>query len=171
MGVEPLPKLTAAADASFLIGLCFIDQVHLLRSVFGAVHVAAAVWEEVVLRGKGKPGVDQIQQADFIQRHQVQNQATVSMLRVFLGTGAAETLALAQEMGCPLVLMDDLKARKAAQQAGIRTMGVVGFLLAAKRCGLIKEVRPLLETLNARGFRIGRTLIQRALQDASENPE
>jgi uncharacterized protein len=93
------------------------------------------------------------------------------MLRVFLGAGEAETLALAQELSSPLVLMDDIRARKAAQQAGIRTLGVVGLLVTAKREGLIDEVRPLLETLSGKGFRLGRRLIEEALRQAGESEQ
>jgi predicted nucleic acid-binding protein len=67
------------------------------------------------------------------------------------------------------VFLDDLKARKAAQKSGLRTMGVAGFLLAAKQKGLVQEIRPLLEELLKNGFRLSQTLMETVLKRAGEN--
>jgi predicted nucleic acid-binding protein len=165
---EHKAKVAAVADASFLIGVCVIDQVSLLGEMFEPVYVAPAVWEEVVDRGQGRPGAEQIENAPFVMRQEVQNRQSVVMLQLFLGPGERETLALAQELSCSLVLMDDLRARRVANQAGMHTLGVVGLLLDAKRHGLISQVRPFLETLRARGFRLGQALVEAALRDAGE---
>jgi hypothetical protein len=37
----------AAADASFLIGICVLGRIDLLEAMFDRVYVAAAVWDEV----------------------------------------------------------------------------------------------------------------------------
>lgn len=168
MAGEVLTKVAAAADASFLIGVSLVEQVSLLAELFERVYVAPAVWDEVVARGQGRPGAAEIASAGFIIQQAATNRQLVAMLQVFLGPGEAETLALAQELSCPLVLVDDLRARKAAQHAGLRTLGVVGFLVAVKRNGLVDPIKPDLETLLARGFRLGRTLIEAALKDAGE---
>jgi predicted nucleic acid-binding protein len=162
-------KVVAPADASFLIGVCAIGQIGLLETMFERIYVAPAVWEEAVVQGAGRAGAEQIASATFIQRQPVQDQQAVALLQVFLGPGESETLVLAQELPAPLVLMDDLRARKAAQQAGISTLGVVGLLLAAKRQGLVERVRPLLETLAAKGFRLARRLVEEALREAGES--
>lgn len=160
--------MKAVADASFLIGLCLISQWRLLSSMVQRLYVAPAVWEEVAVRGQGKPGVQEMQRAEFIEKHPVKNRKSVEMLRVFLDPGEAESLVLAQEVECSLVFVDDLKARKAAQKAGLRTMGVAGFLLIAKQKGLIKEIRPLLEALQQRGFRLSQALIEAVSREAGE---
>jgi uncharacterized protein len=168
---EQAAKVVASADASFLIGLCAIGQIGLLETMFERVCIAPAVWEEVVVQGAGRAGAEQIGSAAVIQRHPLQDRQAVATLQVFLGPGEAETLVLAQELSLPLVLMDDIRARKAAQQTGIRTLGVVGLLLAAKRQGLIARVRPLLDMLIARGFRLGRRLVEEALREAGESEQ
>lgn len=158
----------AVADASFLIGICFIDQLALLAELFERVYVAPAVWNEVVLRGKGRPGAEQIVNSECIQQHNVQNQQAVAALQVFLGPGEAESLVLAQELACPLALMDELRARKAAQQSGLRTLGVLGLLLAAKDAGHIAQIRPSVDALLTHGFRLSNSLIERVLREAGE---
>lgn len=168
MADQQSPQIVAAADASFLIGLGLLDQIALLEAMSERIYVAEAVWEEVVIRGRGRPGAERIEQATFLIRQSVQNRQAVAMLQLFLGPGEAETLALAQELSCPLVLMDDFRARKAAQQAGIRALGIVGFLLAAKKRGLIGAIRPPLEMLLAHDFHLGKNLVEAALREAVE---
>ncbi len=170
MAIGEAKKVTAVADASFLIGLCLISQWKLLAAVVERLYVTPAVWEEVVVRGQGRPGVKELQQASFIERHSAKNRKAVEMLQVFLGPGEAESLIVAQEMACSVVFVDDLRARKAAQAAGLRTVGVAGFLLSAKQRGLIQEIRPLLEALQQRGFRLSRTLIEAVFREAGEVP-
>jgi predicted nucleic acid-binding protein len=161
-------KVIAVADASFLIGLCLISQWRLLTQVVERLYIAPAVWEEVVVRGQDRPGAQEMGQAGFIEKRPVKNRQSVEMLKVFLGTGEAESLVLAQEVGCSVVFVDDLKARKAAQEAGFQIVGVAGFLLTSKQKGIIQEIRPLLETLQQRGFRLSRTLVETVLREAGE---
>ena len=162
--------MIAVADASFLIGLCLIEQWALLATLVERVYVALAVWTEVVEQGQDRPGAGQLQQATWVTRQAVRNRRAVEMLQVFLGAGEAETLVLAEEVACPLVFMDDFKGRKAAQAAGFRTMGVVGVLLVGKQTGRIRTLHPLLTQLQRQGFRLSRALVDMALRAAGEFP-
>lgn len=63
-----------------------------------------------------------------------------------LGPGEAEVLALALETKDAIAVLDDALARQAA--------GTLGLLLAAKRHGLVPAISPLLEQLDALGFRL-----------------
>lgn len=105
-----------------------------------------------------------MQQAGFIEKHPVRNMAAAEMLEVFLGSGEAESLVLAQELSCSILFLDNLRGRKAAQAAGLRTIGVAGFLLAAKQQGLAAEIRSLQE----HGFQLSRVLIETVLREAGE---
>ena len=163
-------KVIAVADASFLIGLCMIDHFHLLEHMVEKLHLASAVWDEVVLRGAGRSGAREVHDAAIVQKQEVRNVEAVLPLKVFLGPGEAESIVLAQEVPCDILFADDLRARNAAREAGIRTMGVAGFLLAAKLRGLVQEIRPLLVTLRSKGFRLSRALVDSVLGEAGEAP-
>jgi uncharacterized protein len=158
------------ADASFLIGLSLIEPWALLATLVERVYVASAVWTEVVEQGQDRPGAGQLQRATWVTHQAVCNRRAVEMLQVFLGAGEAETLVLAEEVACPLVFMDDLKGRKAAQAAGFQTMGVVGVLLVGKQMGRIRTLHPLLTQLQRQGFRLSRALVDMALRAAGEFP-
>lgn len=170
MADEQETVILAVADASFLIGLSMIGQLGLLQHLTDRVVVAPAVWDEVVERGEGRPGEEELGQAEFIEIHAPQNGQAVQMFEVFLDRGEAESLVLAQETQAALFFADDLRARKAAEAAGITVMGVAGILLAGKDCGLIEEIEPLLRSLAQQGFRLSEAIIQRVLREAGETP-
>ncbi len=91
-------KITAVADASFVIGLCLIEQWQLLPQIVDTLYIPPAVWQEVVESGSDRPGAREIRQSDFVERRSAKNHQAVEMLKAFLGSGEAEALVLAQEI-------------------------------------------------------------------------
>lgn len=49
-------RLAAIADASFVIGISLCQQWDTLEVLVETLIIADKVWEEIVERGKGKPG-------------------------------------------------------------------------------------------------------------------
>ena len=161
--------ITAVTDSSFIIGISVSGQWENLKVIVRTLYVADAIWEEVVTRGKGKPGHKEIQQAAFVERKSVSNTEAVTMLMSTLDKGEAETIILAKELGIKTVFIDDLRGRKIAQSVGLKTIGIAGFLLLAKNRMLIKEVRPYLLQLKLKGFRLSSKLINEILKSTGEN--
>ena len=71
-----------------------------------------------------------------------------------LGPGEGEVLALALELAGATVILDDGLARRVAAMLGIRLRGTLGLLLDAKKIGFIQSVAPLVDQLQALGFRL-----------------
>ena len=161
-------SLRAVADASFLIGISICRQWETLESLVDTLIVADEVWTEVVARGKGRPGAGELQGANFVARRTVSNSAAVALLSATLGKGEAATLVLATELGVKSVFLDDRRGRKFAQTLGLKTIGVVGFLLFAKKGRKIEEIQPLLFQLKQKGFRLSDKLIAEILKEAGE---
>ena len=161
-------RLTAVADASFIIGISLCQQWDTLEVLVETLIIADKVWEEVVEQGKGKPGEKELRQATFVERRTVSDASAVTMLMATLDEGEAETLVLATELGVKSVFVDDLRGRKVAQSLGLQAVGVAGFLLFAKKKGKIKAVRPLLLQLFQKGFRLSGRLIDAVLEEAGE---
>ena len=82
--------------------------------------------------------------------------------------GEAEVLALAKELNADLLLLDEEKARKAAQLAGFKVMGIVGLLILAKDMGLIDAISPYIHDLERKNFRISQKIINEALKRSKE---
>lgn len=164
--------MIVVSNTSPLTNLAAIGQFDLLRCLYDRVHIAQGVWEQLNAEGKRWPGRDQVAQADWIQRHTVQNQDLVTALRRDLDRGEAETIALALEIGADLVLLDEKEGRHTAQRFGLRVVGVVGILLEAKGQGAIHTVHPHLDALRqTAGFYVSASLYQYALVLAKETNE
>ena len=71
--------MIAVADASFLIGLCLIEQWSLLPTLVERIYVAPAVWTEVVEQGQDRPGAVQLQQATWVTRQDIHNHTAVEL--------------------------------------------------------------------------------------------
>lgn len=156
------------ADASPLIGLAAAEAFDLLRQLFGNVTVTAAVRDEVMV-GATLPGAQELTAAVAGGWITVVPDPAGTETFPELGAGEASALALALEHeGVCLVLMDDSLGRARAHASGITVTGVAGVLIAAKRAGLIERVRPGLEELADRDFRIAPEIVRAVLEEAGE---
>jgi len=157
------------SNASPLINLARIGQLALLPRLFGRLLLPQAVWQEVVEDGRGQPGAEEIRRAVWIERAAVSNQPLIHSLRQDLDAGEAEAIALAIEIQADWLLMDERLGRETAQYFGLRYVGLVGILSAAKQRGDLKALRPLLDRLrDVAGFRVSSALYQQVLRDAGE---
>ncbi|MEA3397608.1 MAG: DUF3368 domain-containing protein [Chloroflexota bacterium] len=138
--------------------------------MYGRLHIARGVWEELNAGGQAWPGRNEVAGADWIECHAIQNQALVTVLQRDLDRGESETIALALELDAELVLLDEREGRHAAQRMELRVVGVLGILLEAKACGMVKAVRSHLDTLcQTAGFYLSDTLYHYALSLADES--
>lgn len=85
-----------------------------------------------------------------------------------LGAGEQEAIALAMELGAAWIVVDDLVARREAARAGLRVIGTVGLVLAAKRSGFVDSVCPILDALDRAEFRLSADIRASALRAADE---
>jgi len=84
--------------------------------------------------------------------------------------GEASAIALAMEQDNPLLLLDDLKARKLAVKLNLKFTGVLGVIHKAKQLGLINAIRPLIEKLLQTDFRISENVINELFRLNNEIP-
>lgn len=136
----PSPVL---CDASPLMVLGKVNRLDLLADLYQEVRISRAVYDEVVTQGLAQGASDAFTVRLFWQRQKwpiVDVPATVLSAytpAVVLGPGEAETLALAQTLTDPLVLLDDEVARAEARRLGLRLRGTLGTLALAYREGLL----------------------------------
>jgi hypothetical protein len=86
-----------------------------------------------------------------------------------LGPGETEALALALESTDAIVILDDALARQMATTLAIRFRGSLGLLLDAKQAGLVSSIAPLLDQLQALGFRLNAETRKLILDLANES--
>jgi predicted nucleic acid-binding protein len=155
-------------NATPLIALAKINRLTLLPELFGAILIPQAVYSEVVILPPDRPGAAEIQQAEWIHARAVTDRIKVDYLRADLDPGEAEALVLAEEIAADWILLDEPKARLAAELLGLKFIGTIGLLLLAKRIGKIKAVRPLLDELKANKFHLSEKVYRATLKQAGE---
>lgn len=160
--------MNVVCDASTLIALARIGQLDILMRVGARVMIPRGVYEEVVVKGVGKPGADEIRDASWIETHEVADRDVVARFRAILHAGESEAIALAKEIETDLIILDDEEARNMALAEGLRVVGLLAFLILAKDRGMISHVRPLLDALRRQGFFIGDALYHHILRQTGE---
>ena len=159
--------MIVVSDASPLITLAGVGQLHLLHAMYGEVLIPSAVWDEV--EQDGRPGVQEIVSAAWIRTVPVAQNSYLMALQTDLDDGEAEALALAAAVQADLVLVDERRGRDFALWMGFRVMGAAGVLAEAKNRGLLAEIRPVLDQmLSTTHYRLARHLYDALLRDAGE---
>ncbi|MDR2166744.1 MAG: DUF3368 domain-containing protein [Clostridiales bacterium] len=140
----------------------------MLQSLFSQIFVPMAVFNEISVLGRGKPGDNIFKTNDFIQVRQIQNVLAASLLRSQLDYGESEVIVLAEELGADFLVLDEKKARIIAQTAGQKVIGTIGILQIAKNRGLITNMKSQLENLIASGVWIDKKLYDLVLKSNNE---
>ncbi len=147
------------SNASPVIALEQIGQLHLLQQLFDRVIVPPAVAREV------SPTV---MLPAWIEQQSLRQPIGPQILSASLGAGESEAISLALELQARLVILDDRPARRLAQALHLPVIVKLGILLAAKRRNVLSAVRPSLDALLQHDFRISQRLYEQILGDAKE---
>ena len=156
------------SNSSPLINFTTLGRLALLHQLYETIVIPDAVYQEVIVAGKGRPRRNETEHAEWIVRESVANQTAVAALHT-LDRGEAEAIVLTVENPGSLLLMDERQGRLVAIHLGVNVIGTLGVLLIAKRKGLLAALAPEIEALQTRvGFRISADLKTRVLQEAGE---
>ncbi|MBC8871479.1 MAG: DUF3368 domain-containing protein [Planctomycetes bacterium] len=163
--------MIVVSDTSPIRALAFLEQLSVLAELFGTVVIPPAVANELrnpARLAQGESPAD-LSLFPFIEIRAPIGQARVAELAEELDRGESEAIILAEELGCPAILVDETAGREAAVRKGLVPLGTAGILLRAKRAGLLAEVRPLLDHLiEDLGFFIADSLRRNVLDQAGE---
>lgn len=148
---------TIISDTSCLILLDKIGELQVLNKLFGNIIITAEIAKEFDLP-----------LPDWFEVRSPENKTYQKILEASLDKGEASAIAFAIEQVDCLLIMDDLKGRKYAEQLGLKITGTLGVLVDAKVSGIIKSVKPVLEKIRTTNFRLTEELEKRTLQSAGE---
>lgn len=162
--------MIVVVNSSPLISLSLIGALGLLPTLYRNLHIAEAVYQEIVVAGTGRSGSAEIATATWLTRHTVADSDAVTELMTAnrLNAGESETLVLARQLNADLVIIDERPARRYAIAQGLPITGTLGILPIAKSRQLIPAVRPLMTALAASGMRLDLTLYAEILRRAGE---
>ncbi len=85
-----------------------------------------------------------------------------------LGSGEASVIQTALEYDLPLVIIDEVRGRRAARLAGLRVIGSLGILVELHRARLLVSVADAIRSMQQKGIFLAPDLIELTLQVAGE---
>ena len=131
------------SDTSYLILLDKIGELEILNKLFGTIITTPEVAIEF---GQPLPSWVEIQQPS--------DKNYQSIIEASVDKGEASAIALAIELDDCLLIIDDLKGRRFANQIGRTIIGTIGVIVDAKLAGIITSVKPILTKIKSTNFRI-----------------
>jgi predicted nucleic acid-binding protein len=158
--------VTILSDSSPLITLAKIGRLDLLPHLYETVTITPEVYAEVVSNGAGLVGSSQISAARWIDVKPVQKPANLAAAqqRFGLGIGELSVIMLGQELEADLLLIDDMKARKLAQEEGLAVLGCVGVLHDAFGLKLVPNLPEVYRQLLTSDAYVDRVLLENILK-------
>ena len=148
---------TIVSDTSCFIILANIGELDLLQKTFGEIITTKEVLQEF---GEDLPNWVLVKSATDKYRQRI--------LETQVDRGEASAIALALEFSKSMLILDDYKARKVAENLGLEITGTIGVIIIAKKRGVINSIKPYLEKIRATNFRISEEIERQALKEAEE---
>lgn len=148
---------TIISDTTCFIILTKIGELNLLEKIYGKVITTKEVAKEF---GKKLPSWIEIKNPSDKYRQLI--------LEMQIDKGEASAIALALETPNSTIILDDYKARKVAEKLGLEITGTIGIIIKAKKKGIIKSIKPILEKIKNTDFRLSEELEKQALKEARE---
>jgi len=151
-----------------LISLARIGRLNLLKRYYNEIYIPKEVYEEIVIRGHGKPGCAEVKRADWIITKEIKDEFAARVLELEIEKGEAEAIVLAKELNAEIVLMDERIPREMLKTLGFKVAGTVGILIKAAKEGLL-DLKVSLDDLRNKGFWLSDDVYELALKIVENN--
>ncbi len=162
------------SDTSPINGLAIVGYLSLLQQLYERVLIPPAVADELRRGGEDDSRIIDALSLDWIEVYQPRDYQLVETLQTEynLDRGESEAIALALELNAEELLIDERLGRRQAVRLGLFITGLLGILLVAKRRGLVREIRPIIDNLiEQASFRVSDSLYIEVLAAAGETKE
>ncbi len=163
-----MPDLKIVSNAGPLISLCSINQLNLLKKLFGSIFIPGAVHREIVTHGEGRPGSREVSEAEWIKKRDVGENAMLGLMLDKLDAGESESIILASQLKADYIILDEKLARRKVGRIELPVIGTLGVLLMAKKAGHIQNVSTLLIELEKASFRVNKEVKSMIIKKAGE---
>jgi predicted nucleic acid-binding protein len=161
--------MIVVADTSVILNLCRVQHEHLLQQLFKRVLIPAQVAGEFARLSKVQPRFSGLALPDWIEILPVLQPFPPEVVQAHLDIGESAAIALCLNQKADALLIDESLGREVAARLGVRTIGILGVLIEARRRQFIPDVKTMLQRLETEaGFWIAPSLRNRVLALAGE---
>ena len=163
--------MLVVSDTSPLSNLAIIGKLALLREQFAEVWMPPAVARELTALDapSAQAALAEAVRTGWLKEMPLPASAPFPVGLRGLDAGETEALRLALSITAAAVLMDEKEGRQCAASLGIRTIGVLGILIAAKQSGSIASLHAEIDKLRQlAGFFVDKALESRVLAMVGE---
>ncbi|ACV64725.1 conserved hypothetical protein [Desulfofarcimen acetoxidans DSM 771] len=160
--------MKAVINSSPLISLSLVGQIELLPKLYEEIIIPKSVYNEVIVKGKGKTGSDKLEIFNRFTILEAGNRVVKDTIMLELDEGEAEVIAIAKEKRIQNVIIDEFAGRQYASLLGLKVTGVLGILLTGKKLGFVEEIRSLMDLMIIHNRYISRKLYLTVLRKAEE---
>jgi len=161
--------MIVVADTSVILNLCRVQQERLIQDLFHRVLGPSQVADEFVRLAKIQPKFSGMTLPDWIEIQPAPSSFPPEVIQAQLDLGESAAIALCLSQHAEALLIDESLGREVAARLGVRTVGILGILIEARRHNLIPGVKTILDQLEKdAGFWIAPGLRQKVLQLVGE---
>ncbi len=136
------------ADTSSLIILTKLDELDILRKVFGKIYVTDKIAEEF-----------KYQLPTWIEIVTIEFEEYKAIAEI-IDEGEASAIVMSLKTQNSLIILDDIRVRKYAISLGINVIGTLGVLIKAQKEGKINSAFSLIEKIQETNFRVSDKLFE-----------
>jgi predicted nucleic acid-binding protein len=155
-------------NSSPLIALvAALPDFNLLSSLVERFIVPAEVLAELVAGGLKDDTASRVQAASWCEVRP-SSVSTSDPLVHRLGAGEAAVIQTALNESLSLVVIDEVRGRRAARLAGLRVIGSLGLLLELHHAGLLPSIEDSIQRMQAKGIWLAPNIVSATLQAARE---
>ena len=145
-----------------------LDDLQLLDSLYGTVHVPYEVAAEIRAKGTAMFAVEQFNAARGLMIMDSAVATIPPLLRNSLDLGEASVIQYALDHEVPTVCIDEVAGRRVARLCGLELTGSLGILLRAKREGHPVLLATAIRRMKQRGIWLSARLVASVLNQAGE---
>lgn len=157
--------MLVVSDTSPITNLIQVGHLDILEQLFGQIIIPEKVYQELTVYENHKQEIDARR---WMITMTAVNREEVKILEAQLDSGEAEAIVLAKQLNA-LLIVDEKKGRKAAEEYGLKIIGLLGVLIQGKRRGYLEELKTLLDKLiEEADFRISKQLYTRIVEEVNE---
>ena len=152
--------MVVISNSSPLIALTHIGRLEIRYKLHAQVLIPPAVAKEV------EPTVPTLPR--WLVVHPLALGLKPDVVGGSIGPGEHEVISLGLELRAERLILDEQPARRLANSLGLRVIGTVGLLLAAKERGFLTTIKPELDRLLEVRFFMDTELYNRVIDQAGE---